>query len=203
MNAPDRAPRDAAASLLREMEAASVLRSQIADLAAGDPEFLRDTIEGETSLHEQIALLVASVEEDKAMAEASSELAARIKARSDRLAERAEMKRVLISSAMEIGELKRLPTPAGTVTRKEVAPKVVVTEEADIPTRFFKAAKPTLSKKDLLDALKARRTAQQEAAKIQNQEERAAALVAIDRDHPDVPGATLSNGSFTIQISGR
>lgn len=190
-------------SLSRQMEAAKILREQIADIAAGDADFIRDAIEGETDLHEQIAALVASIAEDEAIADGIKRLKDDLDGRKKRIEARAEVKRALVASAMEIGELKKLETPAGTVSLRPVPPKLIPTEEADIPSRFWKAADPVLDRKALGDALKARAIALRDAEHIEDPEARAAALVAAEAEHPVIPGATLSNGSTTIAIRSK
>ena len=187
-------------ALHMQIEAAKLLHEQLADLVAGDPEFVRDMIEGETTLHEQIAALVASEREDRAIAEGVDRLMDRLKARKAQIEARADTKRTLITQAMVIGEIEAIETPAGRVTLKAVPPACIVTEEADIPTRFWKSPAPTLDKRALADALKARAAAFSDAAKIEGPEERNAALAKADEAHPEIPGATLSNGSRTIQI---
>lgn len=187
-------------ALQMQIEAAKLLREQLADLVAGDPEFVRDMIEGETTLHEQIAALVASEREDRAIAEGTARLMDRLKARKAQVESRADTKRTLITQAMVIGELSAIETPAGRVTLKAVPPACIVTDEADIPTRFWKSPPPVLDKKPLVDALKARAAAFSDAEKIEDPEERAAALAKADAEYPEIPGATLSNGSRTIQI---
>jgi len=189
-------------SLGKEIEAAKVLRAQIADLVQGDPEFLAEAFEGETSLFEQVDALVISVRNDEALADGTDRLIKDLRARKDALDKRAELKRALIGSALEIAGVKKRETPAGTVTVKDVPPKVVITEEADLPTRYLKQADPTPDKKAISDALKAREKAWAEASKISDSVDRAEALAAVDRDFPAIPGATLSNGGTTIAIRG-
>lgn len=159
--------------LSREIEAAKVLREQIADLAAVDEDFIRDTIEGETNLHEIIAKLAASEAEDAALLDGIDALIKRLDERKARTKARIETRRALIASGMEIGLIEKLETPAGTISVKNVPPSVHIIEEADIPTRFWKPQAPKLDKKELLAALKAKET---------------------------IPGAQLTNGSRTIQI---
>lgn len=159
--------------LSKEIEAAKILRAQIADLAAGDEDFIRDVIEGETNLREIIAGLVASEAEDLAVIEGLDALGKRLDDRKDRIKARVATRRALIASGMEIGAIDKLETPAGTVSVKTVPPSMRVIEEADIPARFWKPQPPKLDKKELLAALKAKEP---------------------------IPGAELSNGGRTIQI---
>lgn len=190
-------------ALARQMDAARVLREQLADLSAGDPDFIRDVIEGETDLHEQIGALVASITEDEALADGIKRLMDDHAARKKRIEGRAEIKRALVASAMEIGELRKIETPAGTVSLKSVAPKLVPTSEAEIPSRFWKSADPTLDRKSLGDALKARAAAIDAAGKIEDPDERAIALARAAVEHPEIPGAEMSNGSVTIAIRSK
>lgn len=194
---------DAQFTLSRQMAAAKILREQIADIAAGDTDFIRDVIGGETDLHDQIAALVASIAEDEAVAEGIKCLKDDLDGRKKRIEARAQVKRAMVAGAMEIGKLKKLDTPAGTVSLKPVAPKLIPTEEADIPSRFWKAADPVLDRKALGDALKARAVALSEAEHIEDPEARSAALAAAEAEHPVIPGATLSNASTTIAIRSK
>lgn len=194
---------DASFALSKQMEAARLLREQIADIAAGDADFIRDTIEGETSLHEQIGALVASIAEDEAVADGIKALLDNLGARKKRLEARADVKRALVACAMEIGELRKIDTPAGTVSLKPVPPKLIPTEESDIPARFWKVGDPILDRRALGDALKARDAALKEAQAIEDQEARALGIAAVEAAHPPIPGATLSNGSLTISIRSK
>lgn len=187
-------------ALSREMEAAKVLREQLADLVAGDPEFIRDTIEGETNLREQIAAMVASIAEDEALAEGVKRLQDTLTTRRERYEARAETKRTLVANAMAIGEIKKQETPAGTVSLKALPPKLHVTEEADIPTRFWKPADPKLDRKALTDALKDRDAAIGAAEAVEDADERARAIAKANEDFPPITGAVLTNGSSTIAI---
>lgn len=186
--------------LHKEMEAVRVLREQITVLAGEDVDFIRDTIEGETSLHEAISMLTASEAEDRALIAGIKELVDKLEGRSERIERRADHKRAMIASAMDLGELPKLETPAGTVSVRSVPPKLVLIEEADIPARYWKAAAPALDKKAVLDALKARQAAVADALALDDPGERTAALEAAKAAHPEIPGATLSNGSRTISI---
>lgn len=189
-------------ALHRQIEAAKLLRSQMADIAATDPEFMRDMIEGETSLHEELCALTASVRDDEAMIDGISRLISIYQERRARIEKRLNLKRAMIALGMSEGDLKKLETPAGTVTRKAIPPACIITEEADIPTRFWTLSAPRLDKKALSEALKLRAAALQSVAKIEDPEERAAAQRRAEEANPSIPGATLSNGGETIQIRG-
>jgi len=86
---------------------------------------------------------------------------------------RADIRRALIASALEIAELKKLETPAGTIFVRAFAPKAIINDESAIPSDYFETPAPKLNKSAVAAALKEGR---------------------------DIPGATLSNGGSTIQI---
>ena len=93
--------------------------------------------------------------------------------RQERLEAQKDILRTTICAAMEIAGKKRLELAVCTVTAKAVPPKLIINDEADIPSDFWKPSDPKLDKAALLAALK---------------------------DKKQVPGATLSNGSSTIAI---
>ena len=159
--------------LEREIEAAKLLLAQLKDICAADPDFLRDTIEGQTNIRELIAVLVAEEGEDKAIISALETFAEGLAARKNRIKARIETRRALLATALEVAGCQSLETPTGTVSIRKVAPQAITTDESEIPSRFWKPAKPTLDRTALTAALKAGET---------------------------VPGATLSNGSQTVSI---
>jgi hypothetical protein len=164
---------DNASKLQRETEAARILRAQLSDLADGDEDAIRDTIEGETSLHELIAKVIEDLAADEANVAGIKAHIETMKVRKERLEKRIEFRRAAILNAMSIGEIKTLPLAIATLTRKPVPPKLLITNETEIPSQFWKRADPTLDKKAIADALK---------------------------NEQQVPGATLSNGSETLAI---
>ena len=159
--------------LQREMEAAKIIRAQLETLGAEDEDLARDMIEGETDLLEMVAAIVAHDGEDEAILDGIARYKSEIDARKKRIEGRMEVRRALLASALEISGRQNFETPTGTVSSAKIAPKAIVTEEADIPTRFWKAAAPVLDKKALADALKG---------------------------GEQIPGATLSNGGTTVKI---
>lgn len=159
--------------LAKEMEAARVLKEQLRDLAGDDEDAVRDTIEGETNLHEVIRKVVAEISEATASVEGIKAHVEKLKARQARLEAGIETKRTAILNAMAIGEIKKLDAGIATLSRKPVPPKLVVVDETAIPSAFWKRADPTLDKKALTEALKGQ---------------------------TDVPGAQMSNGSETLAL---
>ena len=164
---------DAATRLQRETEAARILREQLADIAGDDEDVLRDSIEGETNLHELIAAVVEEVAADAASVDGIKAHIETMRGRKERLEARIEAKRSAILNAMAIGEIKKMELPIATLSRKPTPPKVHIVDEAEIPSSFWKRAEPTLDKRALAEALKEKQA---------------------------IPGVTLSNGSETLAI---
>jgi hypothetical protein len=84
-------------------------------------------------------------------------------------------------------------------TPADLPPDVVITAEADIPSDFFvpqPPPPPKLDKKALKEALLTREMKVTFAASLEGDAERAQALAAITL----IPGATLNNGGFSLQI---
>lgn len=157
----------------REAEAAKALLANLRDVIGDDEQAAEDFLEGETGFKEAISAAVEMIGEWEAFAEALSSRIGEMKARKDRLENRVEMTRAAIASAMGAVNMRKITLPVATLTLKATPPKVIVTEESDIPSNFWKPQPPKLDKQALGDALKDGRT---------------------------IAGATLSNGGSTIQV---
>ena len=158
----------------REAEAAKTLLANIKDIVADDPEALHDAIEGETGLIEAIGEAVTRIIEIKALDEALGARAKRISERRARLDAQSERLRTAIVVAMADVDLKKIELPEATISRKVSPPKVVVTSEADLPSKYLvEKVSVAPDKKALLEALKAGEA---------------------------VPGACLSNTAETLAI---
>lgn len=158
------------------VRAAKVLRAQIEGLAGDDIELIRDSLEGQLDLHEIIRALAAGIGEDLAFIAGLKEYRETLNTRIARFEERIKLRQGLIQSGMEIGELSSLESDLATVSLRRVPASATITEEADVPTKYWKPQPPKLDKKAVLDALK---------------------------DKQDVPGATLNNGGQTVAIRWR
>ena len=100
---------------------------------------------------------------------------------------------------MAVAEQQKLRRPTATLTLRKLPIDVVVTSEADIPSEFFvpqPPPPPKLNKAALKEALQAREMKASFASSLDDVEEKARALAAI----PPIPGATLNNGGFSLQI---
>ena len=184
----------------RETEAAQALLAGMrATIGDEDMALLLDTIEGETNLLEAIDTALAEIDETEVLISGLKEKEAQFTHRRRVMEERVQRFRGLIEQAMAITEQARLRRPAATLTLRKVAPDVVVITEADIPSQYFvpqPPPPPKLDKKALKQALLAHEMKMAFAASLTNEAERAEALAALT----PIPGATLDNGSFSLQI---
>jgi hypothetical protein len=154
--------------LRRETEAARELLKSIAETLGDDQELIETTIEGETGLMEALERAVNRVM-------AIDGLLTGIKAQKDNLTkrqERLEAQKDILRTTICAGK-RRLELAVCTVTAKAVPPKLIINDEADIPSDFWVAQDPKLDKSKLLAELKEKK---------------------------QIPGVTLSNGSTTIAI---
>ncbi len=157
--------------LQRQMDAARALREALK--ALGDEELTADTIEGETSLHESIAAVMGMVTDAEILEEGLKAKIAQMEGRKTGIGRRIDSLRTIIAQAMEIGGIKTLPLPEATLSFANVPPKLIVTDESLIPTRFWKAQDPTLDRKAMNEAIKA---------------------------GEEIPGTSRTNGGTTLKI---
>ncbi|MBK8255647.1 MAG: siphovirus Gp157 family protein [Polyangiaceae bacterium] len=166
---------DVSRRLIVEGDAAKALLANIRDVIGDDEDMALTAVEGETSLIETITNAVDRMNVLDAYTEALniqiktlSERKSRFEAQHDRI-------KAAVCVAMQQANLRKLELHTATLSIKAVAAKAEITDEALIPSKFWKAADPKLDRKALLDALKAKEA---------------------------VPGATLSNGGETLSIRG-
>lgn len=159
-------------AMVREIEAAKVLREQLRAVT-DDEETIRDTVEGETSLREMIRDMLANIGEREAQISGLETYIGDLSSRKDRFKRQIEHSRALICSAMDMAGIQKHEMDIGTIALSKVRPSLIVTNEAEIPTDFWKASDPKLDRSALKKALDAGDT---------------------------IPGATLSNGGQTITI---
>jgi hypothetical protein len=160
-------------SLNIEAEAAQSLLANIRDVIGDDSEMALVAIEGETELVEIIRAAVARINLLEGFAASVVQHVKELDGRRERFEKQAELLRAAVLAAMGTADLKKLELPGATLSRKAVAPKAQITNEADIPSKFWKPSDPKLDRKAVLEALKAKEA---------------------------VPGAELSNGGETLAI---
>lgn len=184
---------------IKEAQAAVALKESLGQLAQDDETLLIDSIEGETEFFDVVDAFLAEIAEDDAMCDAIDAQVSALKARKERFAKRSETRRSLIEQAWIVAELPKVQRPLATIFLSNRAPKVIVETESDIPPKYWKEADPVLDKKLLADDLKARRDAL-EAIPQEPGEARDKALADFAAEFPEIPGATLSNGTQSLSI---
>lgn len=147
---------DAGHALFRETQAAKTLLAQLADIIGDDAEAMADAVEGQTGLNEAIDAAVQRIVDDMAAIHGLNEYITKLTARKERLLSRMTNFRTALSCAMEQAGRKKIEHPAVTLSLRNSVQSVAVTDEAAIPSRFFKPSPPKLDRRALLDALKAR-----------------------------------------------
>lgn len=183
--------------LAKEINAAEALRKGLEGMT-DDKEVIADTMEGATNLHEMMHQVLVTMIDDKSIVDGCAEQIKRLGERKKRAAATIESKRALITQALLMAGKDKLPTPTGTPSLTEVKPGLVVTNEADIPSKFFKTPDPVLDRTALLEAINGRN------------EEIAVATRLKDANPDDqitipepIPGATLDNGGVSLRILGK
>ena len=190
--------RDPRYALSQELEAKQTLLDQLRALAADDPDFFTDLLEGETNLLELIAALDASIIDDETLVDGAKAALDKLQARKRAADNRIELKRRLLAHTLHQFGLKSLRTPTATLTLAEANLKAIAVAPEDIPARWWKPQPPKLDQDGLTKAVRAREKALKEAAALTDPEERGRALAAIETLHPLIPGVTASNGGITL-----
>ena len=157
-----------------------------------DPDAALSIAESETDLLEVIDKAVTRVFELEDMSDALKTRAQKIAARKKRLDDQAELLRASIQNAMGAIEQTKLELPQATLSVRPVAPKLAITDEAMIPSVYWKPQDPVLDRVALTAALKA------QAAKLAEAGDDKDLIAKLAKDA--IPGATLSNGGETISI---
>jgi hypothetical protein len=190
--------RDPRAALAHELTARQVLLDQLRTLAADDPEFFLDLVEGETPILELLAALDASLAEDERLAEGVKTAVEQLQARRRAAETRRDLKRRLLAHTLQQLGLQSLRLPTATLSLSAAGVKAVVQAPEEVPARWWKPQPPKLDQDGLTKAVRARAQALQAAAALPDLTERAAALAQVETLQPLIPGVTASNGGLTL-----
>lgn len=164
-------------NIAKQAEAAKRLMSSLRIQGVdGDEELVSDTIEGQTDLKEAIESALAEIDELEIYITGLKAKEDEFATRRHRLEERVERIRAIIEQAMLTSEQQSFRLAGGTVSLSRRQPGLIVSNEADIPARFWveqERPAPKLDKKALAEAL---------------------------RNGEAVAGATLDNGSYSLTL---
>jgi hypothetical protein len=103
--------RDPRFALSQELEAKQTLRDQLRTLAADDPDFFTDLLEGETNLLELIAALDASIADDEILLEGAKAALDKLQARKRAAENRIELTPSV--GSLPVLSMTASPDPAG------------------------------------------------------------------------------------------
>ncbi len=182
--------------------AALAVKESIAAVTPDDDELFADMIEGETDLFEIIDRLVARRAENMALAAGAAQHIETMRGRRERFEKLAEQDRTLITQAMVIAELPSVRRPVATLSLSARAAKLVIDDEAAIPSGFWKAGDPKLDRIALAEAVKAYAAARAEAiaALPEDPGARDAAIAVLPSE---IPGAHLEAAPPSLTIRER
>jgi hypothetical protein len=187
---------------IKAARAALALKESIAAVATDDDELLTDMIEGETDLFEIIDRLIARRAENMALAAGAAQHIETMRGRRERFERLAEQDRTLITQAMLIAELPSVRRPIATLSLSARAAKLVIDDEAAIPSSFWKVGDPRLDRSALAEAVKASSAARAEAIAALPEDPRARDE-AIANLPPEIPGAHLEAAPPSLTIRER
>src|SRR5664279_2328822 len=123
--------RDPRFALSQELEAKQTLLDQLRAIAADDPDFFTDILEGETNLLELIAALDASIVDDEILVDGAKTALGKLQARKRAAENRIELKRRLLAHTLQQIGLKTLRTPTSTLTIAAASFKAIVIAPED------------------------------------------------------------------------
>lgn len=141
-----------------------------------DEELLATAVEGETSLTEQVVLVLRSAEEDRTLSAALHIRIAELEDRKTRIDKSIERKRDIAVAAMERFGIRKISAPEFSASLTPSPVKVIITEPELLPEGYWrhKPAPPPEPDKNLIKA--------------------------ILQESGVIPGATLSNPGYHITI---
>ncbi len=144
-----------------------------ADFPDADEQTLADTVDGLTNLTEMLGAVVRSQLDYQALASALRARIAAMQERLSRLESGAAKKRSLVTSVMERAHVMKLVQADFTASLRATQAPLILTDEANIPSDYWRPQPPKLDRQGLIRALKAGHT---------------------------ILGATLGNGGLTISV---
>ena len=119
-----------------------------------DDQTLADTLEGVSDLNEMIGEVLRSALFDEALIVGLKARIQDMRARLERLSERAKTKRTLASRAMQEANLQRLEAPEFTAFLRKAGVKLEIDDEQKIPNQYWSPQPPKLDRQALIQTLK-------------------------------------------------
>ena len=120
-----------------------------------DEQTLADTLEGATNLHEALAALIRSTQDDECLIKALRERIDGLRSRLSRIETRAAQKRQIACETMEATQIRKLLQPDFTASLRQTPPSVEVLDEAELPIEFLLPQPSKPDRRSILAALMA------------------------------------------------
>lgn len=148
-------PHDLPPRLAADLNAHLYLKTRLQeDFPDIDDETLHDTLEGLSSLTDDLAAVLRSRTEDEILITGLKARMEELRARLQRLQERSDKKRELVGDVMERAGLPKLTLPDLTVSIRKNQPPVEIIDEIEIPATYWRLQAPTLDRVALGNALR-------------------------------------------------
>lgn len=159
----------------REIEALRLSFPEIFE--DGDEQLLHDMLQGQTSLHEFLAIVEERRQEAASMAGAIATRIAELEIRQKRIEKREQAMRRLAFQLMQAAEQKKIELPTATLSIRNGTPRVMIFDESAVPDEFCRFKREP-------DKTRIKEAMQQQLTTF-------------------IPGATLSNAEPTLAIRTR
>ena len=138
-----------------------------------DEETLSDTLEGLTDLHDKLAAVIRSQQEDSVLANALKIRIKEMQERHARFEHQVTKKRDLVTTVMDRAGITKIAESDFTASLRNTPRPLVISDDREIPEFYWKPQDPKLDRKRLIADLKSNET---------------------------IPGACLGNGGVTVSV---
>lgn len=125
----------------------TIIRQQVENLKIAFPDLLDDddtwqiALESETDVKEYLRTVERKREDAAALEEALSLTIDALRQRKARFERREQAMRALMFAAMQTADLTKVEMPEATLSIRQGTPKVVITDEGQIPDEFMRIKK--------------------------------------------------------------
>lgn len=179
----------------------SAVVAQIRELCGeGDETLLLNMIEGESNLEGLVGGIVGQIAEDESHCEAVTALLRKLSDRRKRLETRAQRLRIVLAQMVDELPDRVYRHPLAHLRAFDVDPKVIVLDESQIPTPYWKVPEPKLDEPGIRRHLLARMKRLAEMRQSQDQAAYEEIRIQIDSVLPDIPGVCLGSPEISVRI---
>ena len=160
--------------LILELQLHEYLREKLlTEFFEIDEETLSDTLEGLTDLHDKLAAVIRSQQENSVLANALKIRIKEMQERHARFEDRVTKKRELVATVMDRAGITKIAESDFTASLRNTPRPLVISDDREIPKTYWKMQDPKLDRKRLITDLKSDVT---------------------------IPGACLGNGGVTVSV---